>query len=214
MRIDTEEQLSQTRPRVLVADDHQMVAEGISHLLSGGYDLLGVVHDGRTLLARLEEERPDIVLSDVSMPDMSGIEAMKAANAKGLQSAFIFMTIHREPALVREAMELGARGYVLKASAGEELLRALKDVMEGRIYVSSELWPAIVGKSSTPVLTAKQNRVLSLLSQGLRSKEIADRLHMSVRTVDSHRYTIMKALNVHSSVALIREAERLGLVKT
>ena len=131
----------------------------------------------------------------------------------GHEIPVIFMTVHNEPATVREAIQSGARGYVLKAAAGEELLKAMHEVCNGRVYVSPELWPYISGQRQLPSLTNMQKRVLGLLSSGMRSREIATRLCVSVRTVDSHRYAIMRTLGVTSSVALIREAERLGLIK-
>lgn len=200
------------RPLVLLADDHQMVAEGIANLVSRDYDLLDVVGDGEALLESAIRNRPDVIVTDVSMPRLGGIEAIKRLVAAGHDIPVIFMTVHNEPATVRQAIQSGARGYVLKAAAGDELLRAMEEVCSGRIYVSPELWPYISGQRQLPSLTNMQMKVLGLLSSGLRSKEIASSLSVSVRTVDSHRYAIMRTLGVTSSVALIREAERLGLI--
>lgn len=204
---------SRERPLVLLADDHRMVAEGIANLVSRDYDLLEVVSDGEALFESAVEHRPDVIVTDVSMPKMGGIEAVKRLMSMGHEIPVIFMTVHNEPATVREAIQSGARGYVLKAAAGEELLKAMHEVCNGRVYVSPELWPYISGQRQLPSLTNMQKRVLGLLSSGMRSREIATRLCVSVRTVDSHRYAIMRTLGVTSSVALIREAERLGLIK-
>lgn len=203
---------SRHRPLVLLADDHRMVAEGIANLLSQDYDLLDVVGDGQALLESATRHQPDVIVTDVSMPKMGGIEALKRLMSAGCEIPVIFMTVHDEPATVREALQSGARGYVLKAAAGEELLKAMQEVCSGRVYVSPELWPYISGQRQLPSLTKMQTRVLGFVSSGMRSREIADRLSVSVRTVDSHRYAIMRTLGVTSSVALIREAERLGLI--
>lgn len=201
------------RPLVLLADDHRMVAEGIASLVSKDYDLLDVVGDGEALFESAVKHQPDVIVTDVSMPKVGGIEAVKRLMSAGHDIPVIFMTVHNEPATVREAIQSGARGYVLKAAAGEELLKALQEVCSGRVYVSPELWPYISGQRQLPSLTNMQKRVLGLLSSGMRSREIAAKLCVSVRTVDSHRYAIMRTLGVTSSVALIREAERLGLIK-
>lgn len=202
------------RPLVLLADDHRMVAEGIANLVSKDYDLLEVVSDGDALFESAVQHQPDIILTDVSMPGCDGIEAVRRLFAAGQQTPVIFMTVHNEPAMVREAIQSGARGYVLKAAAGDELLKAMHEVCNGHIYVSPELWPYISGQRKVPSLTNMQKKVLGLLSSGMRSREIATKLSVSVRTVDSHRYSIMRTLGVTSSVALIREAERLGLIKS
>jgi len=201
------------RPLVLLADDHRMVAEGIANLISKDYDLLDVESDGEALFESAVKNQPDIIVTDVSMPKMGGIEAVKRLVSAGYDIPVIFMTVHNEPATVREAIQSGARGYVLKAGAGEELLKAMQEVCCGRVYVSPELWPYISGQRQLPSLTNMQRRVLGLLSSGMRSREIATKLCVSVRTIDSHRYAIMRTFGVTGSVALIREAERLGLIK-
>ncbi len=203
---------SRQRPLVLLADDHRMVAEGIASLVSEDYDILDVVGDGEALFESAVKHQPDVIVTDVSMPKMGGIEAVKRLMSAGHDIPVIFMTVHNEPATVREALQSGARGYVLKAAAGTELLKAMKEVCSGRVYVSPELWPYISGQLQLPSLTNMQKRVLGLLSSGMRSREIAAKLCVSVRTVDSHRYAIMRTLGVTSSVTLIREAERLGLI--
>ena len=205
---------SRQKPLVLLADDLRMVAESIANLVSGDYDLLEVVSDGEALFESAVLHQPDLILTDVSMPGCDGIEAVKRLVAAGYEIPVIFMSVHNEPAMAHEAVQSGARGYVLKAAAGEELLKAMHEVCSGRVYVSPELWPYISGQRRLPSLTNMQKRVLGLLSAGMRSREIASTLSVSVRTVDSHRYSIMRALHVNSSVALIREAERLGLIKS
>jgi len=190
-----------------------MVAEGIANLISKDYDLLDVVSDGEALIESAMKHQPDVIVTDISMPKMGGIEAIKCLLSAGHEIPAIFMTVHNEPATVREAIQSGARGYVLKFAAGEELLKAIQEVCSGCVYVSPELWPYISGQRQLPSLTNMQKRVLGFLSSGMRSREIAGKLCVSVRTVDSHRYAIMRALDVTSSLALIREAERLGFIR-
>lgn len=202
-----------TRPLVLLADDHRMVAEAIANLLSANYELLDIVPNGNALVESAIKNRPDVILTDASMPVCSGIDAIKKLYADGYRIPAIFMTVHDEPIMVREALQTGARGYILKAAAAEELLKALSEVIDGHIYVSPELWPYVSGQEKVPRLTNMQQKVLEMLYSGLRSREIAEKLSLSARTVDSHRYAIMRVLNVNSSVSLIREAERLGLIK-
>ena len=201
-----------TRPRVLLADDHQIVAEGVARLLAADYDLLATLTSGYALLDAVLEERPDIVVADISMPDMSGIEALRQLRQAGSMVQVVFLTMHNEPAMVEEALDAGARGYVLKAAAGEELLQAMRAVLGGGAYVSPALWQKVIGRSSTPTLTSRQRTVLGLLAEGLRSREIAERLGLSVRTVEAHRHALMQAMDARNSIELVREAARLGLV--
>jgi DNA-binding NarL/FixJ family response regulator len=202
------------RPRVLLADDHQIVAEGVARLLAPDYDLLAILSDGNGLVDATLEECPDIVVADIAMPDMSGIEALRQLRQAGSMAPMVFLTMHNEPAMVEEALDAGARGYVLKAAAGEELLQAMREVLAGGAYVSPALWQSVIGRSSLPTLTARQKTVLGLLAEGLRSREIAARLGLSVRTVEAHRHALMQAMSARNSIELVREAARLGLITT
>lgn len=198
------------RPGVLLADDHRLVAEGIARLLVAEYELLEVLGNGQSLVEAAIRHRPDLILADISMPGTNGIQAMKQIHAAGVNSPVVFVTVHDEPAMVREALSAGARGYILKAAAGEELLYALREVIDGRVYASPELRGADA-RANVPSLTNQQKNILGLLSTGLRSKQIAAELGMSIRTVDTHRYAIMQAFGVHNSISLLREARRLGV---
>lgn len=200
------------RPRVLLADDHQIVAEGVARLLAADYELLAILTDGNALVDATLEERPDIVVADIAMPGMSGIEALRQLHAAGSVVPVVFLTMHNEPAMVEEALDVGARGYVLKAAAGEELLQAMREVLAGRAYISPALWQNAIRRSAVPSLTARQKTVLGLLAEGLRSREIAERLGLSVRTVEAHRHALMQAMSARNSIELVREATRLGLV--
>jgi DNA-binding NarL/FixJ family response regulator len=201
-------------PRVVYADDHRMVAEGIERLLAGTCELIGISQDGPGLLDLVHNERPDLILSDVNMPGGSGLDVLKTLRGEGNRTPFVFLTMHAEPALAATAMRAGANGYVLKESAGEELLTALRHVFAGSTYVTPSLGTRYLHADTLGMqeLTPKQLEVLRLVGAGLRSRQIAERLGLSVRTVEAHKYTIMQILDVHSTLELVRRAEDLGLL--
>lgn len=201
-------------PRIVFADDHLMVAEGIERLLEGAYDLVALVQDGPSLLKAVRAEHPDLVLSDVNMPGGNGLDVLKALRAEGNRTPFVFLTMHAEPALAATAMRAGANGYVLKMSAGEELLSALRQVLNGGQYVTPSLGLHMAKETADAgrELTPKQLEVLKLVAQGLRSRQIAEQLGLSARTVEAHKYTVMQILDVHGTVELVRRAEELGLL--
>jgi DNA-binding NarL/FixJ family response regulator len=191
-----------------------MVAEGIERLLEDTYDLVALVEDGGSLLEAIRRERPDIVLSDINMPGGNGIEVLKTLRAGGDTTPFVFLTMHAESALAAMAMRAGANGYVLKMSAGDELLLALREVLAGSTYVTPSLGVHSTSRPPNELreLTPKQREVLRLVGRGLRSRQIADQLGLSARTVEAHKYMIMQILGVHSTVELVRRSEDLGLL--
>ncbi|SDG79643.1 response regulator transcription factor [Dyella sp. 333MFSha] len=201
-------------PRIVFADDHRMVAQGIERLLEDTYDLVALVEDGGTLMEAIAREAPDLVLSDVNMPRGNGLEVLKALRARGDNTPFVFLTMHAEPALAAMAMKAGANGYVLKMAAGEELLLALREVLAGSTYVTPSLGVHSTSRPPNELreLTPKQREVLRLVGTGLRSRQIAEQLGLSARTVEAHKYMIMQILGVHSTVELVRRAEDLGLL--
>ncbi len=211
---EPQENSASPRARVLIADDHLLVAEGLQRLLADGFELCGVVKDGQELIEAVRSVRPDVVVADISMPNMSGIDAMRALRNEDDETPFVFLTMHGEPALAAEALRLGASGYVLKTAAGDQLVHALHEALAGRTYVSPTLGAQAFAKTPDQryTLTDKQLQVLALVSLGLRSKQIAYELGLSVRTVESHKYTIMQTLDVHNTVELVRKAEQSGLV--
>lgn len=202
------------RARLVFADDHRMVAEGIERLLNEEFDLLGTASDGQTLLDMVRRLEPDLILSDINMPGDNGLEVLKKLRAEHNTTPFVLLTMHAEPALAAEAMRTGANGYVLKLSAGEDLLKAIRQVLTGCTYVT----PSLVGRylsgqlRELNELTAKQREVLRLIGKGLSSKQIAATLGLSVRTIEAHKYTMMQILDVHSTLALVRRSEELGLL--
>lgn len=201
-------------PRIVFADDHRMVAEGIERLLDDSFELAALAQDGRSLLDMIERESPDLILSDINMPGGNGLEVLKTLRSQGNETPFVFLTMHAEPALAAAAMRAGANGYVLKLSAGEELLSALRLVLAGGTYVTPSLGARYLRGRMTDLheLTPKQREVLRLVGSGLRSKQIAAQLGLSVRTVEAHKYTIMQILDVHSTLELVRRSEDLGLL--
>lgn len=202
------------RPRVVLADDHRLVAEGLQRLLEDACELVACVSSGTALLEAVRQYEPDLVVTDLSMPDRNGLSVMRELRAAGVQVPFIFLTMHAEPTLAEQALRAGASAYVLKSSAGEELLRAIHVVRGGRTYITPTLGARVIaapGRGQKQELTDKQMQVLQLVSAGLRSKQIAAELGVSVRTVESHKYAIMQALDVHSTLELVRKADEYGL---
>lgn len=196
-----------------MADDHPIVAEGIKHLLENDFELLEIVVDGSAIVDAIHRHKPHLVISDINMPGCNGLDALKQIRAEGGRVPFIFLTMHAEPALATSAMNAGANGYVLKYSAGEDLTTAVHEVLLGRTYVTSSLGARFISRQMYDFnsLTAKQREVLRLVVQGLRSKQIAVDLGVSVRTVEAHKYNMMQMLGVHSALELVRRSEELGL---
>jgi len=201
-------------PRLVIADDHRMVAEGIERLLDDDFDLLEISADGNALIDAVRRHRPDMVIADINMPGVNGLDVLKQLRAEGFRTPFIFLTMHAEPALAAAAMRAGANGYVLKYSAGEDLLTAVRQVLLGGTYVTPSLGARYISGQLQELhsLTAKQREVLRLVGRGLRSKQIASDLGLSVRTVEAHKYTMMQILGVHSTLELVRRSEELGLL--
>jgi len=204
--------------RVILADDHAMVAEGLGRLISEVADLIGQVADGRQLVESARRLKPDIIISDVSMPVMSGLDALRQLKAEGSQARFIFLTMHTEAQLATEAMRAGASGYLLKAAAGEELFEAIRAAMAGRVFLSphitEDVLRTISGRANQGErqLTSRQREVLQLIAQGKRMKEIAADLNISVRTVEDHKSQLLVALGVKSTADLVKFAVKHGLV--
>ena len=206
-----------TRVRVLLADDHRIVAEGLKRLLEPEFELLGVVEDGRGLLAAARELKPDVIVSDISMPELNGVEALEELKKDNPAVRVVFLTMHHNVAYARQAMEAGALGYVIKHSAAEELILAVRAAAAGRTYVTPAIAGELLqsmrsGEGADPVrkLTLRQREILRLLVDGHSAKAIAARLDISPRTVEFHKYTMMQTLGVTSTAELIRFALQSG----
>ena len=198
--------------RLLLADDHLLVAQGIERLLRERVEHVETVRSGEEIVAAVMRGDVDLVVADISMAGMSGIEALREVRRLGHDTPFLFLTMHDSPEIAAEAVRAGASGYVLKACAGEELVSAITAVLSQRTYVTPTLALRALGSQGRPGLTSKQRDILDRVAQGLRSKQIAYELGLSVRTIESHKYAMMQALDVHSTVELVRKASRLGLV--
>jgi|ERR1019366_4482581 DNA-binding NarL/FixJ family response regulator len=208
------------RTKVLLADDHVVVAQGLEALLKDDFDLVGVVHDGRALLQAVEALQPDVVVTDISMPLLNGLDAVRQIHARWPGVKVVILTMHRETQLAADAFRAGASGYVLKVSPGEELITAIQQVALGRSYVTTLLAKDLItllmetgggGHGSAP-LTPRQREVLQLVAEGRTMKEVASILSISPRTAESHKYEIMQALGVDTTAALIQYAVRSKLV--
>ncbi|MBV9269025.1 MAG: response regulator transcription factor [Acidobacteriaceae bacterium] len=209
--------------RVLLADDHTMFVEGLRALLKDSFDLVGVVHDGRELLKAVAELRPQVVVADISMPMLNGVDAARQITNLRPETKVVMLTMHAEPQLAVEAFRAGALGYLLKTSAGEELINAIHEVSKGRAYltplIAKDLLSVLIEAKGLhqpePLqtrLTARQREVLQLIAEGRTMKEIASILQISPRTAESHKYEMMEVLGVSTTAELIQHAIRLKLV--
>jgi len=181
--------------RVLLADDHAVVAQGLESLLKKSFDLVGVVHDGHALVDAAEKLRPDVIVTDISMPGLNGLDAIGQIRARRPGAKIVVLTMHRDTQLAVEAFRAGASGYVLKVSPAEELIRAIAEVAEGRGYVTSLLAKDLItillearGEAGGVPLTPRQREVLQLIAEGRTMKEVASILNISPRTAESHKY--------------------------
>jgi two-component system, NarL family, response regulator NreC len=201
------------RYTVLVADDHGIVREGIVNLLKEhDFDVVGAVGNGQELIDAALRLRPDLIVTDLSMPGLSGIDVLTRLKAERVDSKVIVLTMHQDADLATRAMRAGAWGFLLKHSAGEELLNAIQQTVEGRVYLTSALTKDVLERmaapatQSEPQLTARQRDVLRLIVEGRRMKEIAAALQLSARTVETHKYQMMQSLGVSSTAELVKYA--------
>jgi DNA-binding NarL/FixJ family response regulator len=209
-----------TRARVLLADDHRMVAEGLKTLLSADFDLLGVVEDGEALVEAAARLHPDVIVADIGMPRLNGFEALARLQRDDPGVRVVFLTMHQSAAYARRALEAGARGFVLKHSAPAELVMAIRAALQGRTFVTPTLAADLLhtghagegGAHQGCEITARRREILQFLAEGCSAKEIARRLDISPRTVEFHKYQMMECLGLHSTAQLVRWAIKEGLV--
>ncbi len=209
------------KTRVLLADDHTIVAEGLVSLLETDFDLVGRVDNGRDLLKKAEELSPDVIVTDISMPLLNGIEALRQLKKARPDVRVVFLTVHADVSYITEAFRAGAAGYVLKQSAAEELRSAIKAAHEGRTYLTPLITKDFLdnilntdeGVDSVNVtLTPREREVLQLLAEGHAVKEIAAVLDISPRTVEFHKYNIMEKLGLRTTAELTQYAIKHGVV--
>jgi DNA-binding NarL/FixJ family response regulator len=208
-----------TRHTVLLADDHAIVRDGLVSLLTAhDLDVVGAVGDAQALVDMARRLRPDVIVTDLSMPGVNGLDVVARLKAEGIDSRIIVLTMHGDPDLATLAMRSGASGFLLKESAGDELLSAIRQVLQGRVYLAPALTKGVIERLATgasvgqPQLTPRQRDVLILIAKGQRMKEIAAALDLSTRTVESHKYDMMQTLGLHSTAELVRYAISHGLV--
>jgi DNA-binding NarL/FixJ family response regulator len=208
------------KPRLLIADDHTILLEGLKALLAPEFEVVATAGDGRAVLEAAEEHHPDVILLDISMPGLNGIEAARCLKRSNPDSQLIILTMHGDLSFVSAAFEAGASGYVLKQSAATELITALHEVDSGRRYISSAIQerlgvegPAFLRRSIkfSADLTSRQREVLQLVAEGRARKEIAQILGVSVKTVEFHKQKIAEKLGLHTDAALTAYAIRHGI---
>ena len=208
------------RTKVLLADDHAMVVEGLAALLKDRFDLVGMVGDGSALIDAARKLRPDVIIADLTMPVLSGLEALRRLKAAKSAAKVIILTMHPDAELATEAFRAGASGYVLKVSAGEELITAIQEVVQGRMYLTPLITKGVLTTLTEPTpkpavkLTPRQCEVLRHIAEGRRMKEIAAILDLSTRTVETHKYEMMRSLGVESTAELVRYAIQIGLIES
>jgi len=206
-------------PRVLLADDHALLLGAFEKLLAGECEIVGQVADGRALLAAAEKARPDVIVLDVSMPLLNGLEAGRQVKRQLRDVKLVFLTMNEDPEIAAEAFRIGASGYLLKRSAASELLAAIREVMLGRSYITPLAVEGFVGALQTfdehtpgQELTPRQREVLQLLAEGQSMKEVASVLNLTPRTVAFHKYRMMAQLKVRSTAELIQYAIKHHIV--
>lgn len=206
------------RPRLLLADDHAIVAEGLRKLLEPECDVVGMVGDGRALVREALNHRPDIVIVDVAMPLLNGIEAARQIHTLLPKTKLVFVTMYTDATFAAEAFNAGASGYLLKRSAASELMRAIRLVLSGGRYVAPELPAEVDGgvklrhQQPSGHLTGRQREVLQLVAEGRAVKEIGHLLGISTKTVEFHKSRIMARLEIHTTAELTKYAIAHGIV--
>ena len=210
------------KPRLMIADDHQIFAEGLKRLLSADFDIVGTVQNGRELVTAAEKLRPDVIVADISMPMLNGIEAVVQIQKSCPKIKVVFLTMHPDTAYAVSAFKAGASGYVLKHSAPDELVTAIREALKGRTYVT----PLIAGKlllayqsgahsvtDAALSLTSRQREVLQLLAECRSAKEIAAILNISTKTVEYHKYRMMEDFGIKTAAELTRYAVKQGIAE-
>jgi len=204
------------RTRVFLADDHDMLLDAFKRMLEPEFDVVGTARDGRELLDRAPAVRPDVIVLDVKMPLLNGLDAARRLREALPATRLIFLTSMDDPEIATEALGAGASGFLLKSSAGRELIAAIESAMQGRTYITPIIAGPLLeaarrGPDAGPELTPRQREVLQYLVQGLTMKQIAARMGITAATVAHHKYAMMEALGIESSAELIQYAVRRGL---
>ena len=197
---------------VLVADDHAIVLEGLVSLLKDyAFEVVGAVGDGEKLVEAARRLKPDVIVTDLSMPGLSGLEVLTILKQERIESKVVVLTMHHDASWATQALKAGASAFLLKASAGEELVTAIQQALQGHVYLAAAVTQAVIDQiadsGSPPAhLTARQIEVLRLIVKGQRMKEIASTLNLSTRTVETHKYEMMQVLGLRTTAELVRYA--------
>lgn len=215
--------MSQTsKPRVLMADDHSIFLAGVRKLIEDQCEVVGTVEDGRALLEAAERLKPELILLDISMPLLNGLEASRHLKKMLPETKLLFLTMHASPRYATEAFKAGAHGFLLKQSAASELPQAITALMQGKHYLTPSIAKPVIDQAlklaETPTikggldkLTARQREILQLIGEGKGTKEIATLLNLSVKTVQFHKTCLMQELDIHTTAELMRYAITQGL---
>lgn len=210
--------MESARPQVLIADDHVVFAEALRLLLETSYSVIGIVPDGRALMREAARLQPDIIIVDVGMPLLNGLDAAQRIREQLPKVKVVFLTMQDNPNLAAAALELGGVGFVLKQSAGSELLKAIEQVLHGKNYVTPRLrtedWVARKARARqySKELTPRQRDIVQLYAEGRPAKEIAGHLNLSEKTVEFQKHHIMEAFNLKSNADLVLFALKQGLI--
>lgn len=208
------------KPKILLADDHKIVLEGLRGLLSENFELAGSAANGRELVEMCLRLNPDVVVADISMPLLNGIDAARQLRQHGSTAKIVFLTMHPDQTWATQALEAGASGYVLKHAASDELITAIQEALRGGCYISAALrspalearmLPGQADAKLSVELTGRQREVLQLVAEGKSAKEIATLLNISPRTAETHKYKIMDELGIKTSAELVQYAIRHGI---
>ena len=210
--------MQDSRPQILIADDHPVVAEGLRLLLEKSYSVIGAVSDGRALLSAAARLKPDVIVVDIGMPLLNGLDAAQRVREQLPKVKVVFLTMRDDPHLAAAAMELGPVGFVLKYSAGAELLKAIGEVLRGKSYLTPKLrsddWVVMKQRARqfSKELTARQRDIVQLYAEGRPIKEIAGQLNLSEKTVEFHKHHIMEIFNLKNNAEIVLFALKHGLI--
>jgi two-component system response regulator NreC len=206
--------------RIVLADDHVLVRQGLKSLLEReGFQVVAEASDGQEALAHVESLQPDIAVMDISMPTLNGLSAAQKMSRASPKTKTILLTQHDESQYIREALEAGVKGYVLKNQVASDLLLAIRQVSRGQVYLSPGVSSAVVeayqakSERSENPLTPRERQVLQLIAEGKSTKDVASLLGISVKTAESHRTRLMQKLDIHETASLVRYAVRHGIVQ-
>jgi DNA-binding NarL/FixJ family response regulator len=210
------------RPTLLIADDHQLFAESLRSMLSPTYDVVGIAANGKELTELAVKLKPNLVLTDLSMPLLNGLDAVQTLTGMGLRSKFIVLTMHVDISLAVLVFRAGASAFVLKTASGDELKEALQTVQRGGCYLSPQFPSDLVSVlaeaarrplvDKAPQLTPRQREVLQLVAEGKTMKEVASQLNISTRTAESYKYHLMNVLGIRTTAELVQHAIKIGLI--